>query len=200
MENCLICRCDFDKESEITHCHQCVYKYHRDCLESWFAMGPIEKSFQCMVCKSDLYLDDTSAISRPFYTKLEKFFDCSSFLIHFRWIAIYTLFVFIGNVSVCLYTHLGNYIILHYQVYIDNIVQTHCLLNMVFIHLVYPMICYIYDIIVFQKYLKRHYRPDIIEDFRSIYHDCNKLVTIGMTFWYVALLVSDKKYVLVLLH
>ena len=198
MENCLICRCDFDKESDITHCHRCVYKYHRDCLERWFALGPIEKSFQCMVCKCDLYFDDTSTNLRSFYTKLEKFFDCSSFIEHFRWIAIYTLFVFIGNVSACLYRHLGNYIILHYKVYIDTIAQTECLLNMGFIHIVYPVLCYIYYIIVFQKYLLRHYRPDSIEDFRLIYYDCNKLITIGMTLFYVTSFVSDKKYVSVL--
>lgn len=199
MDSCLICHCDFDKESIITHCQQCVYKYHKDCLEDWFTFGPIEKSFQCLVCKNDIYFDDTHTNFRPFYKKLEKFFNYSSFIENFRWIIIYTLFVFIGNVSACLYRQLGNYIILHYKASIDTIVQTEYLLNMAFIHLVYPMISYFYDIIIFVKYLKRYYTPDSIEEFRLIYHDCNKLITIGMTLLFIMSFLTDQKYISVLL-
>lgn len=187
MENCLICRCDFDKESEITHCHQCVYKYHRDCLEKWFACSPMEKSFLCMVCKSDWDFDDTRS-KWFFYSKLEKYFE------YFRWIAIYTLFAFVGNVSASLYRHFSNYIILHYDGYISNTIQAHCVFNMGYLYFVYPVLCYVYDIIVFQNYLKRHYSADSIKDFRLIYYDCIKLITIGMTLLIFTSLVSDKKY------
>lgn len=200
MDSCLICHQTFATESIITHCRHCVYKYHKECLEDWFTYAPIEKSFECMVCKKDLYFEDTHTNFRPYFKKLEQFFNYSCFIENLRWIVIYTLYVAIANLSACLYSKLGNYIILHYKPTIDSIIQTEYLLNMVFVHLVYPMIPYFYDIVVFQKYLKRFYTPDDIEDFRLIFSDCHKLITIAMTSLFFLSYITDKKYISLLLH
>ena len=200
MDSCTICHDTFAAESIITHCKHCVYKYHKECLKDWFTYAPIEKSFECIVCKKDLFFEDTNSNFRPYLQKLEQFFSYSCFIENLRWIVIYTLYVVIANFSACLYSKLGNHIILHYKLTIDSIIQTEYFLNMAFVHLFDPVIPYFYDIILFQKYLKRFYTPDDIEEFRLIFSDYHKLVTIAMTCLFFLSYITDKKYISLLLH
>lgn len=195
MDSCLICHDCFEQGSNITHCQHCVYKYHNDCLEDWFTFAPLEKSFQCLACKKDLYFVETNSNFRLLYKKLENFFNYSSLIENVRLLMIYILYVFIANVTACVYRQLGSYIILHYKTSIDSIVHTEYFLNMFFVHFLYPIINYFYDMIVFQRYLKRFYTPDDIEEYRLIFSDCHKLTTIVMTTLFFLSYITEKKYI-----
>jgi hypothetical protein len=138
-----------------------------------------------MVCKNKIYFPNKLENIQIYFSKyginnITKLFG--GLTEKLRWIIMYIIYLFIGKVIVYFFREIAMFVINNYKPTLDNYISTEYFLNLVFLNLVYPVIPFFYDILIFKKFLQNYYSQDELQEYQEIFYQSHSMANLFLTY------------------